>query len=86
MPFFHYLHSKQLLSKQSNGKPKACTNLDCPALSQYYYYYYYLLSLSPRRSIPILLYAVLDRPVHDFTTLMRYPQVRGLPSVLQMRW
>lgn len=50
MPFFHYRHSKQLLSKQSNGKPKACTNLDCPALSQapsdiiiiiiiYYYYY-----------------------------------------------
>jgi hypothetical protein len=30
---------------------------------------------SPRRSIPILLFAVLDRPVHYFTTLMRYPQV-----------
>ncbi len=28
-------------------------------------------------SLPILLYAVLDRPVRHFSTLMRYPQVGG---------
>lgn len=38
------------------------------------------------RSIPILLYAVLDRPVKYFTTLMRYPQVgdthpRSMPCI-----
>ena len=26
-------------------------------------------------SLPILLYAVLDRPVHNLNTLLRYPQV-----------
>ena len=28
-------------------------------------------------SLPILLFAVLDRPVRHFSTLMRYPQVGG---------
>ena len=32
--------------------------------------------LPGRRRIPILLFAVLDRPVKHFDTLMRYPEVR----------
>ena len=33
-------------------------------------------------SLPILLYSVLDRPVHNLNTLLRYPQVRRLISVV----
>lgn len=31
-------------------------------------------------SIPILLFAVLDRPVHNLNTLLRFPQARSYPS------
>ena len=36
-------------------------------------------------SVPILLFAVLDRPVHRIETLLRYPQV-GRPCSATPRW
>ena len=35
-------------------------------------------------SIPILLFAVLDRPVKHLDTLLRFPQVLHIPSTLFM--